>query len=215
MRDKSFLKILTFGQDLCKSQLSGNWTVCTISESWTKKQIPKSKCTWKTEWDRSVWKFWLLVKIQSLTWSNPFLSFFFFFFRWFRPGQDEQVKHSRPGQTDQTIVGGDVTHDIMVRVNAWETVGTCERVNEDGGTWECVFVEAEIFGHYWGAWLRVSMFLGLKFSGFVHFKPWKTLVWSVFWNLEHICTDLKEEPAISEACGRACRRVFAPVSLIF
>ena len=112
-------------------------------------------------------------------------------------------------------MGGDITHDIMVRVNAWETVGTCERVNEDGGAWECVFVEAEIFGHYWGAWLRVSMFLGLKFSGFVHLRPWKILVWSIFWNLEHICTDLKEESAISEACGCTCRHVFAPMNLIF
>ena len=53
---RSFLKILTFGQDLCKSQLSGNWTVCTISESQTKKWIPKSERMWKTEWDRSVLK---------------------------------------------------------------------------------------------------------------------------------------------------------------
>ena len=105
------------------------------------------------------------------------------------------------------------THGAWTRVK--EVASACKCVTSYGGAWEHVFVEVEIFGHYWGAWLRVSMFLGLKFSGFVHFKPWKTLVWSVFWNLEHISIDLKEESVISEACGHAWRRVFAPVSLIF
>ena len=122
--DRSILKILTFGQDSCKSQIFRNWAVCTISESWIKKRIPKLECTWKTEWDRPILEiltFWSNSKFNLV---KPF-SFFFFFFRWFRPGQDERVKQGRPGQTDLTIVGGDVTHDVMACVNAWETVDAC------------------------------------------------------------------------------------------
>ena len=43
----------------------------------------------------------------------------------------------------------------------------CERVNEDGGAWECVFIEAEISKPSGGAWWRVAHVLDLKFLGFV------------------------------------------------
>ena len=66
-----------------------------------------------------------------------------------------------------------------------------------------------------GAWQRVAHRLWPKFLGFVDRSTVDLLVLSVFWNLEHICTCLKEEATISEACSRAWRRVLALVILIF
>ena len=81
-----------FGQDLCISQIFR--TVCTIFEFQMKKQISKSECTRKTEWNRPFLKiltFWskskfYLVKAFSFSFSF-FLFFFFFFCRRFRLGQ--------------------------------------------------------------------------------------------------------------------------------
>ena len=67
-----------FGQDLSKSQLFGIWIVCTIFESWAKKQIPKLECTWKIEWDRPLLKiltFWSKSKVHLV---KAFFSLTFF-----------------------------------------------------------------------------------------------------------------------------------------
>ena len=70
-----------FGQDLCKSQIFR--TVCTISEFQMKKQISKSECTRKTEWNRPFLKiltFWSKSKFYLI-------KAFFFFCRRFGLGQ--------------------------------------------------------------------------------------------------------------------------------
>ena len=98
-QDRFFLKILTFSQDLCKSQLSGNWTVYTISESQTKKKIPKLECTRKTEWIRPLLKiftFWSKSKIHLVK-AFPFILLFFYFFYFFTSGSDQVRFPSRFG----------------------------------------------------------------------------------------------------------------------
>ena len=80
------------------------------------KRTPKSECTRKIVWDRSVLKFltfwsWskvYLVKVFSLTF------FFFFFLRRFGSGSNRVD----PGRS---VVGGDVTDDVT----ALDTCGTC------------------------------------------------------------------------------------------
>ena len=79
-----------------------------------KKRISKSECTRKTEWNRPFLKiltFWSKSKFYLV-------KAFFFFCRRFGLGQDERVKLGQHGQTDQTIMGGDVIHDVMARVGA-------------------------------------------------------------------------------------------------
>ena len=78
-QDSSFLKILTLGQNLCKSQLYGIWTVFTISKLRMKKRVPKLECTRKIEWDRSILKiltFWSRSKVHLVKVFS--LSLFFF-----------------------------------------------------------------------------------------------------------------------------------------
>ena len=70
-----------------------------------------------------------LVKVKGPTWLKPLflLNFYFLFFYFFYftggldPSQDEWVKSGWPKQTGQTVVGGDVIHDII----ALEGVSTC------------------------------------------------------------------------------------------
>ena len=63
-----------------------------------------------------------LAQVKVQTWLKLFFFFFFLFFvfvcRRFGLGQDEQVKPGRLGKTGQTIVGGDIIHDVMARVSA-------------------------------------------------------------------------------------------------
>ena len=77
-----------------------------------KKRVPKSECTRKIEWDRSVLKiltFWsrsrvYLVKAFFL--SLPFFFFFFFFFgRRFGPGP--------VSRSVKPVSGGDVIRDVI------------------------------------------------------------------------------------------------------
>ena len=95
------MKILTLGQNLCKSQLSGIWTICTIFELRMKKRVPKSECTRKIEWDRSILKiltFWLRSKVHLVKVFS--LSFFF-------------LGGSDPGQISKLVKSGQLTSSMM------------------------------------------------------------------------------------------------------
>ena len=76
----------------------------------------------KIEWDKSVLKiltFWLRSRVHLV---EAFF-FFFFFCRRFGPGpvsRSVRVNPGRFGQMGQTVVGGDVIHDVIGRVQgAW------------------------------------------------------------------------------------------------
>ena len=74
-----------------------------------KKRVPKSECTRKIEWDRSVLKiltFWSRSRVYLV---KAFFFFFFFFCRRFGPGPVSRSVRVKPGQT---LVGGDVMDDV-------------------------------------------------------------------------------------------------------
>ena len=77
-----------------------------ISELWMKKRVPKSECTRKIEWDRSVLKiltFWSRSRVYLVKAFFSFsFFFFFFFFRRFGPGQVSRSVRFKPGQPSQT-----------------------------------------------------------------------------------------------------------------
>ena len=110
-----------------------------------KKWVPKSKCTRKIEWDRSVLKFltfWSRSRVhlvKAFFFFSLFLNFFFFL-QAVRTGLGCGSVRVKPGQT---LVGGDVMDDVT----ALDAYGTCAHV------------------------ARVAVILDLKFSGFVYLRP--------------------------------------------
>ena len=162
-QDRPFLKILTFGPNLCKSQLSENWIICTISESRRKKRIPKSECMRKTELVRPFMKiltFWSKSKVRLV--KAFFFSLFFF------SGSSDQVRFpSRSGSN--WVVEDDIIHDVIILgacVSAWR-VAHGSTWNDEGG--DCRRVWARdmtlvITGPSSGAWQRVVGFLTWNFQ---------------------------------------------------
>ena len=88
-----------------------------------KKRVPKSECTQKIEWDRSILKiltFWSRSRVHLVkAFFFPFSKFFFFFFL---AGGSDRVR-MRVG-SGQTLVGGDVMDDVT----ALDAYGTCAHV---------------------------------------------------------------------------------------
>ena len=184
-QDRSILKILTFGQNLHKSQLFfffGELDVCTIFEPRMKKWVPKSECTRKIEWDRSVLKFltfWSWSKVYLVN-VFSFTLFFFFFFKAVRTGSDFRVGLSWTWTNGSAV--DDVIHDVIVL----ERVARVEDdvIHDVIGHVRHVRALAVLIGAWdWRPrrrifWRRVHGLLGLKFLGFVDLRPYKVL-WSV------------------------------------
>ena len=98
--------------------------IYAISEFRMKKRVPKSECTRKIEWDRSVLKiltFWSRSRVHLV--KAFFFSFFlnFFFLQAVRTGSGCGSVRVKPGQT---LVGGDVMDDVT----ALDAYGTCAHV---------------------------------------------------------------------------------------
>ena len=93
-------KFWLFGQELCKSQFFRNWKICTISELQMKKQISKSKCTRKTEWNRP------FLKILTF-WSKSkfYLVKAFFFFNFFFASGSDRVRFPGRSRSNRGSVG--------------------------------------------------------------------------------------------------------------
>ena len=130
-------KFWLFGQDLCKSQFFRNWTVCTISKLQMKKQISKSECTRKTEWNRP------FLKILTFWSKSKFYLFkvFFFFYLIFFAGVSDRVRF--PGRSGSNLVGYDIIRDVIalgVCVSAWRVACRSTWYDEGGerGAYECV-----------------------------------------------------------------------------
>ena len=117
-----------------------------------KKRVPKSECTRKIEWDRSVLKiltFWSRSKVHLV---KAFSLYFFFFFL---VGGSDRVRFS--GWSNR-LVGDDIISDVIVLEGM---CGTCKRVSGWGGSWNWGFERR---------WLRRCMkargwFFGLEFFG--------------------------------------------------
>ena len=111
------------------------------------------------------------------TWSKHFLTFFFLQVVWIRvifPGRSGSNQVGWTNEFDR-VVEDDIIHDVIALgtcVSAWRvttcgwerSVSECECMRIDGGA---CFVEAAFVGVSRGAWRRITVFLGLKFSGFV------------------------------------------------
>ena len=69
-QDKSLMKILTFCQDLCKSQFSRNRNICANSESRMMTRILKLESTRKNDQDKSLLKFLTFGQSQSVSLSQ-------------------------------------------------------------------------------------------------------------------------------------------------
>ena len=96
--------------------------IYAISEFRMKKWVPKSECTRKIEWDRSVLKiltFWSRSRVYLVK-AFFFLSPFFFF-EGVRTESGCGSVRVKPGQT---LVGGDVMDDVT----ALDAYGTCAHV---------------------------------------------------------------------------------------
>ena len=154
-----------------------------------------------------------LIKVKVPLSQSIFSFPFFFFFQAVRTGSPIRVGFKEPGQAES---GKWHHHDVIeLEGRVWAREPSWRRV---GGPNRRVWAREMtllITGPSGGAWQRVAHRLWPKFLGFVDRSTVDLLVLSVFWNLEHICTGLKDEAAISEACSRAWRRVLAPVILIF
>ena len=83
-----------------------------------KKRVPKSECTRKIEWDRSVLKI-LTFWSRSRVYLVKAFFFFFFFLQAVQIGSGFQVG---PGQT--RVVGDDVMHDVMA-LRLVSALGAC------------------------------------------------------------------------------------------
>ena len=94
-----------------------------------KKRVPKTECTRKIEWDRSVLKiltFWSRSRVHLV--KAFFFSFFlnFFFLQAVRTGSGCGSVRVKPGQN---LVGGDVMDDVT----ALDSYGTCAHVARVAG----------------------------------------------------------------------------------
>ena len=88
--------------------------IYAISELRMKKWVPKSECTRRIEWDRSVLKiltFWSRSRVHLVKafFFSLFLKFFFFFLQAVRTGSGCGSVRVKPGQT---LVGGDIMDDV-------------------------------------------------------------------------------------------------------
>ena len=107
-----------------------------------KKQVPKSECTWKIEWDRSVLKiltFWSRSRVHSV---KAFSFSFFFYLKFFAAGSDRVRMRVGPGQTRSELSGWwrHGWRHCFGRVCTCGTCvlwrlryGACARVSVDGG----------------------------------------------------------------------------------
>ena len=165
-------KFWLFGQDSSKSQFFRNWTVCTISEFQMKKQISKSGCTRKNEWNRLFFKiliFWSKSKFYLVKAFSFSFSLFFFLFA----GGSDRVTNSGRVQGNGSSWKWEVTSSWRhraggARVVAWGIVETRGRPKSARVSAWMTLVISEHFG---GAWKRVAHRLRPNFLGFVNRGP--------------------------------------------
>ena len=170
-QDRSFSKIWTFDQDLCKSQPSGNWTIYTISESWTKKWIPKSKCTRKTEWNRPVLKiltFWPKSKIQL---DQSFFLFLFY------AGNSNRVIDS--GQVQETRSSWKWKVTSLMTSSSYASV--CNACEGSSGAWKFtaarVGLSKRVAYHYRHVWAHELTLMNTKPSSGAWWCFWGRFFW--------------------------------------
>ena len=134
-QDRSFLKILTFGQDLCKSQLLETEPFVQFPSLGWSNGFQNRNVLKKLSGTDQFWKFWLFGPSQS---SNLVKAFFFFFF--FGVGSSDRVRWM--GQTGSAWTNGSENsgewchHDIIaLEGHVWAREASWRRVGDSRRMW--------------------------------------------------------------------------------
>ena len=188
-QDRSFLKILTFGQDLCKSQLFRNWTCLHNFRVSNEEMDPKIGMYSKNRLGQVRFEnFDFLVKVKDPTWSRLF---FFFVQACIREINWRRVE-ARENQRQRMEVRGQ--RGMTLRSSGGACVGFLGLKFQhfaDGSSGVVrVLKLREYLCRFEGlgrglqrdcgfAWGRVKPFLVLKFLGLVDRRLQKTSVVSV------------------------------------